>query len=120
MDHIEAEVSKLKQQRKRRKQEEDSLALGNDLDSELLLLRPNKRVNRANREYSHDTSERTISKTAKANTKAGAKKMLGRVPLRRDTMPLHTSLTTGWLVAIELTLFVDTYVLLYTVCRRPV
>lgn len=100
MDHLEAEVSKLKQQRKRRKQEEDSVALGNDLDCELLLLRPNKRVNQtADREYTHDTSVRTmsnVSKTANVTTKAGAKKKRGRAPLCQDTVPPRTSLATGW------------------------
>lgn len=108
MDHLEAEVSKLKQQRKRRKQEEDSVALGNDLDCELLLLRPNKRVTQTNREYTHDTSVRTMSNVSNVNTKAGAKKKRGRAPLCRDTVPLHTSQAAGC-HGIELTLFVNTY-----------
>ena len=112
MDHLEAEVSKLKQQRKRRKQEEDSVALENDLDCELLLLRPNKKVNQAHREYTHDTSVRTVStvsKTAEVNATAGAKRKLGRVrPLGRDTMPLHTSLATGMVLS--------SHSLLYPLC----
>ena len=107
MDHLEAEVSKLKQQRKRRKQEEDGVALENDLDCELQLLRPKKKVNQAHREYTHDTSVRTVStvsKTAKASTvtAAGGKKKLGRVrplELDRDTAPFHSSVATGMILS---------------------
>lgn len=102
MDHLEAEVSKLKQQRKRRKQEEDSVALENYLDCELQLrLKPKKRVNQAHREYTHDTSVRTVSTVSKASTAAGGKKnWLGRVrSLDRDTVPLHSSVATGMILS---------------------
>ena len=99
MDPLKAEVSKLQQQRKtERKQQEESLALENDLDCELLLLRPNKRVNQARREYTHDTSVRTVSKvskTAKLKATSVAKRKVGRVPQHHDTMPLQASLATG-------------------------
>ena len=94
MDPLEAEVSKLRQQRKKHRQKQDSVALENDLDSELLLLRPNKRGNQAQRVYTHDTSVRTTSKTAKFNTTVSkTKRKRGRVPPPRDTVPLHTSAT---------------------------
>lgn len=103
MDHLEAEVSKLKQQRKRSKQEEECVAIEDDLACQLQLLRPSKRVNQTHREYTHDTSVRTISKVSKP---AKAKRKPGRVPPCRDTVPLPPA--TGMLLS--------SHSLLYPLC----